>query len=316
MTRELLILRHGKAQPGRGAKDRDRELKDKGKRDIQRIGVWLQENERLPDAILASPAERAWSTAQKSLKAGGAGTEGLSKEERLYDASLKDLKSLLAKASNGTERLMLVGHNPGLKQLAAYLTGSGELLSKGMLLRIGLPDDWGKLKKGCGQLLDRVDPGDLPRLFPFPGPGSSEMRDRPSYYYTQSSVIPYRLHEGAVEILVIQSSKQHHSVVPKGIKEPGLTPQASAAKEAWEEAGVEGYVEDAPLGAYGYEKWGANCTCTVYAMAVRRVVPEAEWKESHRGRVWMPPEEAAARLKQKELGPLVMALAERLRQTS
>lgn len=53
--------------------------------------------------------------------------------------------------------------------------------------------------------------------------------------------------------------------------------------EAWEEAGVEGEVEQGKLGRYHYEKWGAQCDVTVYAMRVVREVPEREWEESHRG---------------------------------
>ena len=111
-------------------------------------------------------------------------------------------------------------------------------------------------------------------------------------------MIPYRVHAGKPEILVISSSKKKHIVVPKGIKDPGLTPQESAAKEAWEEAGVEGDVAADPLGEYRYEKWGGICTVTVYPMKVTRMVPEDEWEESHRGHQWMTQEQAAGQLKQ------------------
>ena len=46
----------------------------------------------------------------------------------------------------------------------------------------------------------------------------------------------------------------------KGIKDPGLSPRESAAKEALEEAGIEGEIADAALGSYTCEKWGATCT--------------------------------------------------------
>jgi phosphohistidine phosphatase len=122
-------------------------------------------------------------------------------------------------------------------------------------------------------------------------------------------VIPYRVRDGKPEILVIASSKKHHLVVPKGIKDPGLSPQASAAKEALEEAGIEGEVADTALGSYSCEKWGATCTVTVYPMKVTRVIAEEEWEESHRGRQWVSPEKAASQLKQQELRPLVKKLA-------
>ncbi|MEN8803489.1 MAG: hypothetical protein ABF297_16075, partial [Thiogranum sp.] len=80
-----------------------------------------------------------------------------------------------------------------------------------------------------------------------------------------------------------------------------------------EEAGVEGTVMDSALGSYRYEKWGSICTVDVYAMEVTTVIAEHEWQESHRGREWVSPEEAAERLKQKALVPMVLALAEKLR---
>jgi phosphohistidine phosphatase len=125
-------------------------------------------------------------------------------------------------------------------------------------------------------------------------------------------VIPYRLQGSRPEILIVSSSQRKHWVVPKGIKDPGLSPQESAAREAWEEAGVEGRVADEALGSYRYEKWGATCTVDVYPMEVTRVIPEAEWEEQHRGREWVTPEVAQRRLRQAELRPLITALLARL----
>jgi hypothetical protein len=48
-------------------------------------------------------------------------------------------------------------------------------------------------------------------------------------------------------------------------------------------------------------------------MEVTRVLPEQEWEEHHRGREWVTPETAAERLRQPELGPLVLALAGQLK---
>ncbi|HBE93034.1 MAG TPA: NUDIX hydrolase [Gammaproteobacteria bacterium] len=117
------------------------------------------------------------------------------------------------------------------------------------------------------------------------------------------------MRNGKVEILIISSSKRKHWVVPKGIWEPGLTAQESAAKEALEEAGIEGRIADTVVGTYVYPKWGAACTVEVYSMEVTRVLPEEEWEEVHRGREWVSPEQAAKRLRQDELKPMVRELA-------
>ena len=108
------------------------------------------------------------------------------------------------------------------------------------------------------------------------------------------------------------SSQKKHWVVPKGIGDPGLTLQESAAKEALEEAGVEGEVDSQPLGSYSYEKWGAVCTVHVYSMHVTHMLSESVWEENHRGREWMSPNDAIERVRQAELKPLIEALVERL----
>jgi phosphohistidine phosphatase len=215
---------------------------------------------------------------------------------------------------------MLVGHNPGLEQLLSFLVDEpvelpedGKLMPTATLARLTVPDDWSDLKAGQAKLLQLIRASSLPEKFPFPSPDGKELRDRPAYYYTQSSVIPYRINNGQLEILIISSSKNKHWVVPKGIADPGHSLQDSARKEAWEEAGVEGDVAEDAVGTYSYHKWGATCHVTVYPMAVTRQLPEAKWEERHRGRKWVSPTGAATLLKQDELGPMVMALQNRLR---
>ena len=151
------------------------------------------------------------------------------------------------------------------------------------------------------------------QTFPWPGPDGEEQRPRPAYYYRQSSVIPYRIKKGRLEILVIASSGNKHCVVPKGIHDPGLTAQESAAKEALEEAGARGTVDDHSLGSYSQEKWGATTQVEVYPMQVEELIPEEEWEETHRGRKWLPAEKAIDKLKQPALGPMIRTLSERLK---
>jgi phosphohistidine phosphatase len=269
-----------------------------------------------PDLIVTSPAERALVTAQKACKAMGNGDEEIQRDRRIYAAGIDELLAVLGDCPQGAGRVMLVGHNPGLEELLVWLSGTevqvpddGKLLPTATLARLQMPADWRLLIAGCARLDSITRPETLPKKFPYPAPDSQEQRDRPAYYYTQSSVIPYRVRDGKPEILVIASSKKHHLVVPKGIKDPGLSPRESAAKEALEEAGIEGEIADAALGSYTCEKWGATCTVAVYPMKVTRIIPEAEWEERHRGREWVSPEKAATELKQEELRPLVKKLA-------
>jgi phosphohistidine phosphatase len=319
MSRELLLLRNGKSYRTTGLEDYQRPLKDRGKRGAQRMAVWLQQQGLVPDHVVASPAERALVTAEKTCKAMGIGSKMIQKEKRVYAARLDDLLETLKDCPKKAKRVMLVGHNPGLEELLLYLAGSSEklpeeskLLPTATLVRLTMPANWKKLGCDCARLESITQSGNLPKKFPFPTPDSGELRDRPAYYYTQSSIIPYRIKKGKPEILIISSSKMKHWVVPKGIKEPGLSQKQSAAKEAWEEAGVKGKTGRKSIGAYSYEKWGASCSVRVYPMKVNKVISDRKWQERHRGREWVTPEQAAARLKQAELGPMVLSLAERL----
>lgn len=125
------------------------------------------------------------------------------------------------------------------------------------------------------------------------------MREHPDYYYQQSAVIPVRRQEDGLKILMITSRRKRRWVVPKGILDPDLSPQDSAAKEAKEEAGILGTVYPKMLGTFEYEKWGGTCSVQVYVMLVTQV--QDTWLESFRDRAWLDLEEAVDRVKEPDL---------------
>jgi phosphohistidine phosphatase len=315
MPRELMLLRHGKSDWNLPLSDFERPLKDRGKRGAQRMGVWLRQQDRIPDLVVSSPAERARITAQKLLKAMGGDARRIIEDRRIYAAQRGELLQVLAEQSQQARRVLLVGHNPSLEDLTEYLAdkpalrpSDGKLLPTASIAIFKLPDQWRDLKAGMGQLLSITRATALPKKFPFPDHNGQEQRDRPAYYYRQSSVIPYRRNREKIEIMVVRSSKRKHWVVPKGVSDPAISPRASAAKEAFEEAGVEGDVGETALGSYQYEKWGAMCTVQVYPMRVTHVLDEAHWQEHHRGREWLSPQQAMMRVKQRELQAMIDAL--------
>lgn len=133
------------------------------------------------------------------------------------------------------------------------------------------------------------------------------MGEVPDHFYTQSAVLPYRIHGDHLEILLVTSRGKKRWVLPKGVVEPGLSAVDSAAKEAWEEAGVEGTVTSSALGSYSYEKWGGQCNVQVFPMLVERI--SDSWPESARSRRWFEPEEAARRVDEPELKALMIRSA-------
>ncbi|MGD2137098.1 MAG: NUDIX hydrolase [Gammaproteobacteria bacterium] len=134
------------------------------------------------------------------------------------------------------------------------------------------------------------------------------MADVPAYFYNQSAVFPCRLRNGRIEILLISSRRKKHWIIPKGVVEPGLDARHSAAKEALEEAGVEGTVEKDSLGTYTYRKWGGTCTVRVFVMQVTLV--HDHWEESYRERLWLPIDDAKKKLNNSQLDNLIDSLNE------
>jgi len=133
----------------------------------------------------------------------------------------------------------------------------------------------------------------------------------PSYYAKQSAVIPYRKNRGVLEVLLITSRTKKQWIIPTGIKEPHLSPQHSAAKEALEEAGLEGKVSHRPIGSYTHQKWCQRCTVKVFCMKVQKV--HNEWDEPWRKRKWVPYHALPDRIKKQELLDVVLKLPDFLR---
>jgi 8-oxo-dGTP pyrophosphatase MutT (NUDIX family) len=114
--------------------------------------------------------------------------------------------------------------------------------------------------------------------------------------FNQSGVVPYRLVDGRIEVLLITTRKSDNWVIPKGGIPQGMSPRASAAKEAWEEAGVIGQAESRKLGTYKYRKKGKTYRVKMYPLpveAVSKSYPEL----GKRHRVWLDVEQAASMVK-------------------
>lgn len=132
------------------------------------------------------------------------------------------------------------------------------------------------------------------------------MPSQPAYFYRQSAVLPYREHQGKLEILMITNRRRRRWVIPKGIQEPHLTPAASAANEALEEAGIQGLISEMPIGYYDYKKWGGTCVVVVFVMKVTTLLEQ--WQEDFRDRAWLSIPEAANRAREIKLKALMRAL--------
>ncbi len=117
--RELILLRHAHAEPGApGQADIDRPLSPHGLAEAEAAGRWLAERGLLPDRVLCSPSRRTRETLEAVLAITGYAEQRL--EDSIYEATAGTLIGLLDEQQD-VERLMLVGHNPGMERLVALL---------------------------------------------------------------------------------------------------------------------------------------------------------------------------------------------------
>lgn len=125
----------------------------------------------------------------------------------------------------------------------------------------------------------------------------------------QFGALCWRLGDNGVEVLLITSRDTGRWVIPKGWPMPGLAPEAAAAQEAWEEAGVQGVMNPLCIGRYGYQKYlaaGASVPCAVAVYGLRvddlsKTFPEVK----ERRRKWFPLAEAATLVAEPELSTII-----------
>ena len=122
--RRLFLIRHAKTEPHVGRDDYARRLTDRGRADARRVAAALAARKMVPEVLVHSGAARARETAEIFAAEWKRKVE-LREEPGLYDASLASLLALTHALPNDHARVGLVGHNPGLGELATALTGSG-----------------------------------------------------------------------------------------------------------------------------------------------------------------------------------------------
>ena len=169
-NRQLLLLRHAKAAIGEGLADIDRSLAGRGERASKAIGRYMAENGLAPDLVICSPAlrtRRTWEIVSSELPRA---------ETRMIDSlyDFGDGEALLAaiQAEGGAaERLLLVGHNPAIQNLALSLAGSGDKGLKrvmaekyptgGLAIYTMATVSWAEAAEGRGRLEAFIRPRDL-----------------------------------------------------------------------------------------------------------------------------------------------------------
>ena len=165
----LTLLRHAKSGwDAPVARDFDRPLNARGRnaaramgREMRRLGLGF-------DRVLASPAVRVTETLTEVAQGYGAAVE-TEFNETIYLAPVDTLLALVRAADDADARLLLVGHNPGMEQLALLLSGTGmlrdEIATKyptAALVEIGFEvAHWHDIVPGAGRLARFIRPREL-----------------------------------------------------------------------------------------------------------------------------------------------------------
>lgn len=169
--RQLLLLRHAKAEPGEtGQRDIDRPLAARGVDAAQRMGRSLVENDLVPDLVLCSPARRTretWEQAARALP-----TVRTRIIDSLYDfGDGSALLDAIQEQGGKARRLLLVTHNPATQNLALLLPGeaAGELRKQvaekyptaGLAVMAFAGSDWAHTAPGRARLTAFIRPRDI-----------------------------------------------------------------------------------------------------------------------------------------------------------
>jgi phosphohistidine phosphatase len=169
--RRLLLLRHAKAErPVFGGDDRDRKLNARGHDDAPKIAGYMARHALIPDRAIVSPARRTretWDLIAAAIRPAPRAVY----DERLYDATPQTILDILRKCGPDLPTVLVVGHNPGLHELAVSLVATGEVDTRQRLnekfptsalavIEFSL-DDWSRLHPQAGRLDHFVSPRSL-----------------------------------------------------------------------------------------------------------------------------------------------------------
>jgi phosphohistidine phosphatase len=159
----LLLMRHAKSSwKATELADHERPLNKRGKKDAPLMGQVLKEHSLVPQQIISSTAIRARQTAETIAEISGF-TGEISFLDRLYLAEAEEYLHTLKDIPDQTDRVMIIGHNPGLETLLQILSNKIESLPTAVIARINLPiEHWSDLSNDIsGELVEIWRPQEI-----------------------------------------------------------------------------------------------------------------------------------------------------------
>ncbi len=160
--RRLMLLRHAKSDwTDPRVRDHDRVLAPRGRVSAPKIGAYMAHHALVPDIAICSTATRARET--WNLVAAAFDRDiAIAYDQRLYEVVASTLLGAIKETTRSAHSLIVIGHNPGLRDLAEHLMAAGDVDVRQQLLEkfptaglavIDFPiDDWSKLHARAGRL--------------------------------------------------------------------------------------------------------------------------------------------------------------------
>jgi len=125
MQAKLYLIRHADTLPQEpGMTDKNRVLSFRGKEDCRRLGEFLQKQEAKLDAVKVSSAIRTRQTAKIIVKSLQVSDERVFYEDKIYNAPVSTLLTLVSGFDDAWQEVLLLGHNPSIAELGEKLLGS------------------------------------------------------------------------------------------------------------------------------------------------------------------------------------------------
>jgi phosphohistidine phosphatase len=161
---KLWVIRHAKsswADPGQA--DFERPLNGRGKKDGQRMSLWMSSERERPERIVSSDAARARSTAEYVRAGYSVSDDRLSLEHRLYEASPVTIRDVVRELPADCASAALVGHNPGSTDFVNAMVGKhvvDQLPTFGIAL-LDVPTPWADVRFGTARLVALHTPKSL-----------------------------------------------------------------------------------------------------------------------------------------------------------
>jgi phosphohistidine phosphatase len=159
----LLVMRHAKSSwDDERLADHDRPLNQRGLKASKRMGRLLRDENLVPNLIMSSSALRAMATSERVAEACGY-EKPIMKRPELYLAEPAGYVQTLHGLEASLDRVLVMGHNPGLEQLVETLTGKALRMPTAAIAQLSLPlTSWTELELGVvAKLVRRFRPKDL-----------------------------------------------------------------------------------------------------------------------------------------------------------